>query len=55
MTNLFFAVSIGHRGPGLLVLLLALVFILSIDKIIKLIVYLFDKFEEKKKSKNRPS
>jgi hypothetical protein len=45
------ASSIGHRGPGLLVLLIALVFILSLDKIIKLIVYITDKIAERKKNK----
>jgi hypothetical protein len=47
------ALSIGHRGPGLLVLLLALGFILSLDKIVKLIVYITDKIEEGKKKRRR--
>jgi hypothetical protein len=50
---LIFGILMGNRGPGLLVLLLAIVFILGLDKIIKLVVYLVDKISERKKNRDK--
>ena len=51
LINSFFAISIGHRGPGLLIILLAIFFLFSFDKIMKLVSYLIEKLEERKKNK----
>jgi uncharacterized PurR-regulated membrane protein YhhQ (DUF165 family) len=36
----------GNRGPGFLIILIALAFIILFDKIVKLIVFVIDKFKE---------
>jgi hypothetical protein len=43
---------LGQVGYGLIILLVAFVFIFSLDKIIKFIIYLLDKFEEGKQKKS---
>ena len=43
----------GHRGPGFLIILLALAFIILFDKIVKLIVFVMDKIEERKNRKKQ--
>lgn len=41
----------GNRGPGFLIILIALAFIILFDKIVKLIVFVIDKFEEMRNRK----
>lgn len=43
----------GNRGPGFLIILLALAFIISFDKIVKLVVFIMDKIEERKNRKKK--
>ena len=50
IANSIFFMAIG-RGPGFGILLLAFIFIFSLDKIIKVIAYVVDKIEERRKSK----
>ncbi len=41
----------GNRGPGFLIILIALAFNISFDKIVKLIVLVMDKFDERRNRK----
>jgi hypothetical protein len=41
----------GNRGLGYILIFLVIIAIFSFDKIIKLVVYLMDKFEERKRNK----
>lgn len=50
MINSFF-ILIGTRGPGVLAIVLVLGFIIAFDKIVKLIIYIGNKIEERKRKK----
>lgn len=43
---------LGQIGYGLIILLAAFIFIFGLDKIIKFVIYLVDKFEERKQRKS---
>jgi hypothetical protein len=43
----------NNRGLGYILIFLVIIAILSFDKIIKLVVYLIDKFEERKRNKEK--
>jgi hypothetical protein len=41
----------GNRGPGFLIIFGAIVFIVFFDKIVKLVIYVVDRIEERKRGK----
>jgi len=42
----------GNRGPGFIIIFIALAFIIFFDKIVKFIIWVVDKIEERKRRKN---
>jgi hypothetical protein len=45
--------STGNIGYGLLILIVAFVFIFGLDRIIRLVIYLVDKVEERRRDKQK--